>query len=268
MEKCRCCSQSVSPGYILKDGTKICEECFRCIPVCAGEKISTFTYEQFCMVKSLFRKADDGESVWLTHKWLGLSDHSIIFSSNRLRISLAELESIELKIVDEEVDEVTETMTCHLMLEIITKNPRMRLREDLIGSRIEIRCKRKGNAFSYNYPREITQIVGNIQKVLDDGTYDLSGYRIRRSASKKDSSSRSSSSVGSSSYQSSSLKEAMKLYELKDGFSQEELKKKYRGMMRKYHPDVNLGFEEAAKEKSQQYQEAYKILEEYLTHNI
>lgn len=60
------------------------------------------------------------------------------------------------------------------------------------------------------------------------------------------------------------LKQALSILNLKEDFTEEELRKSYRTLMMKYHPDRNPGNEVFAETKSKEINEAKTILDNYL----
>lgn len=252
--KCACCDELHPEDGMMqcKDGY-VCHDCLEKVPFCTREELDMLTGEQVKIVMGMFHKSTS--PVWLREGWLGLSDHSIHFGD--LEIELSKIKEVKPDFIP--FERRGDKIAVRYVFSMTTKSPVVEFRQELYDHLIEADYEydEKECEFSFWYTgNTYMRHIFNIINTAAQGNCDLSEERKSYENYKRRH--KNEKTTVDFTY---AEKEAMAVLELKAdaGFSEEDLKKHYRTLMKLHHPDSNDNSEES-KEKTQQIKEAYELL--------
>ena len=121
---------------------------------------------------------------------------------------------------------------------IETTEPKIQIEEPFIST--EIRYYISGKDISYSYPTNIQQMFTNIQQVIDEGTFEMLKFKPNKEEYHKHQQANRNGGKRMTEFE-----RAKTLYEVEIPFTVEEINKKKKELMKKYHPDLGGDTEKA-----------------------
>lgn len=223
---CKLCGKDTIDKKAVKDGS-ICPECYNTLPRSFKENIKKITVKQIAAARTIIKKCYS--KAWATCESVRICNNSIQIGN--WEIELKNISKIGLNFHPKRNGAQSGSAYGMITVVIDTKMPKMRIEEPFMCT--DIRYYITGKEISYSYPSNIQSMFVNIQRVIDDGSFDTNKIKPKREQAQ--------GTAGQQTNRQRPMTEfekAKALYEVtKMPFNRDYLNKKKRELSKKYHPD-------------------------------
>ena len=230
---CKLCGKDTIEKKQIKDGY-ICPECYRVLPRSFRDNAKKITIKQLSSAKKIIKPKYS--KPWAICESVKICNTSI--QIDNWEIELKNIKSIKLNFHPKNSGSKDGYVYGVVTLLIETTEPKIQIEEPFIST--EIRYYISGKDISYSYPTNIQQMFTNIQQVIDEGTFEMLKFKPNKEEYHKHQQANRNGGKRMTEFE-----RAKTLYEVEIPFTVEEINKKKKELMKKYHPDLGGDTEKA-----------------------
>lgn len=245
---CKICGKDTIENNKLKNGY-ICNDCFNALPRSFKENISKITTKQLLSAKKIIRKAT--ATPWAVCESVKICADSIQIAE--WEISLKDIKKIGMNFHPKQYGSKQGSAYGMITIVIETVAPKIMIEEPFIQT--EIGYYINGKEIVYSYPSKIQLMLSNVQSVIDDKSYNTEKFKPKKEETHR---SNGRSATHNHGRKLTEFERAKALYEVEIPFTLEEINKKKKELMKKYHPDLG-----GDTEKAIEINAAFDLLEKF-----